>query len=709
MDFRKDPVFGEATSFLEQSRGLPRGLLSALVGTESSGNPNAVSPVGARGLTQFMPETAKQYNVNVNDPVDSLRGTADYMQDLIHKYNGNVNAALAHYNGGAHNAQFQVNGVAPTPDKVSPANFEVNKKYVADISSKLAPAPATDYVAKVNALVTDLASSGASPDLIINQLMRDPATADLVSQGRKSGDTPEQIVSNLGGPGYQKIAAARAQVDSQNIGTNIVKGVSNAGTDLATGAKQIGATLSGDQERLAQLNAEQAAREADPAYQAQMDTAGSKIGNFATKALPYVAAAAVPELGVPAMIASQGAVGATMGALKPTTAEGQRAGNIVTEGALGAGGAGAGMLIGKGLSATAGKLLGGTDEATARLAAAQSQGLPANAASLSPKNGFWRGVADSMPENGSVRAFQQKADQTVADKVAEGLGVKGWDKGITTDLLEQAKPGIQAGLDNAANVTVTLPKSLKGDLATILSKGDNPLTEGIATNSIVTKAAANLLAAAEKGAPVAGRQLQGLNTELKALVQSQGVSSGEKKMAGEIVGKINDTLKSAMTPEQQAAFDLANKQYGNMKAVEKMIVQSNDTGTVLPRQMLQAVKNGRFKSAFLRGEAPYQELADTAAELYGPAGGKGLGMELAKAVGRYDPAFEAGALINPIVGVPAAVAKFAANKLLGKLATSENPTVVRLLTGAGGKPLDPAVKAYIAKALSGAGGAVTSQ
>ena len=86
-----------------------------------------------------MPATAKQYNVDVTDPVDSLRGTADYLQDLTHQYGGNVKAALSHYNGGAHNAKFQVDGTAPDPSKVSPDNFSVNQRYVTDIMSKVAP------------------------------------------------------------------------------------------------------------------------------------------------------------------------------------------------------------------------------------------------------------------------------------------------------------------------------------------------------------------------------------------------------------------------------------------------------------------------------------------------------------------------------------------------------------------------------------------
>src|SRR4051812_40655627 len=101
MSILTNDKFDAFSNALEEDRGLPRGTLRALVGVESGGNPNAVSPVGAQGLTQFMPATAKQYNVDVTNPWDSLRGTADYLSDLSKKYNGNFKAALSHYNGGA--------------------------------------------------------------------------------------------------------------------------------------------------------------------------------------------------------------------------------------------------------------------------------------------------------------------------------------------------------------------------------------------------------------------------------------------------------------------------------------------------------------------------------------------------------------------------------------------------------------------------------
>lgn len=80
-------------------------LLPYLVQTESSGNPNAVSPKGATGLTQVMPNTGKSPGYGVkpmkNDSVEEqLRFGKDYLVAMLDKHNGDVNKALASYNAG---------------------------------------------------------------------------------------------------------------------------------------------------------------------------------------------------------------------------------------------------------------------------------------------------------------------------------------------------------------------------------------------------------------------------------------------------------------------------------------------------------------------------------------------------------------------------------------------------------------------------------
>lgn len=87
-------------------------LLSRMIGAESAWNPEAVSPKGARGIAQFMPGTAKQYGVDVNDPESSIYGMAHYFSDLRNMFGGDERLAAAAYNAGPGNVK-KYGGVPP--------------------------------------------------------------------------------------------------------------------------------------------------------------------------------------------------------------------------------------------------------------------------------------------------------------------------------------------------------------------------------------------------------------------------------------------------------------------------------------------------------------------------------------------------------------------------------------------------------------------
>jgi hypothetical protein len=75
-------------------------LLEAVVWQESRWNTGAVSPVGARGLTQLMPGTARQMGVNSADPMSNLEGGARYLRMQLDAFGGDIERALAAYNAG---------------------------------------------------------------------------------------------------------------------------------------------------------------------------------------------------------------------------------------------------------------------------------------------------------------------------------------------------------------------------------------------------------------------------------------------------------------------------------------------------------------------------------------------------------------------------------------------------------------------------------
>ena len=75
-------------------------LLEAVVWQESRWRANAVSPVGARGLAQLMPSTAREMGVDPDDPFANLEGGARYLRQQLDRFDGDVEKALAAYNAG---------------------------------------------------------------------------------------------------------------------------------------------------------------------------------------------------------------------------------------------------------------------------------------------------------------------------------------------------------------------------------------------------------------------------------------------------------------------------------------------------------------------------------------------------------------------------------------------------------------------------------
>lgn len=79
---------------------LPTPLFTRLIWQESRFRPEAVSPVGAKGIAQFMPATAAEWGLkDPFDPIQALPASAAFLRDLMDQF-GNFGLAAAAYNGG---------------------------------------------------------------------------------------------------------------------------------------------------------------------------------------------------------------------------------------------------------------------------------------------------------------------------------------------------------------------------------------------------------------------------------------------------------------------------------------------------------------------------------------------------------------------------------------------------------------------------------
>ena len=150
-------------------------LVNSVIRAESGFNVRAVSPKGAQGLMQLMPQTASALGVqNAFDPQANVEGGARYLRELLERYDFDLIKALAAYNAGPQRVE-QYGGVPP---------YYETKAYVARIvrdfnKKKLAAKTASQPVTQKNSgsKTTGTSAAAAKPHKSLPQTQAKATTA----------------------------------------------------------------------------------------------------------------------------------------------------------------------------------------------------------------------------------------------------------------------------------------------------------------------------------------------------------------------------------------------------------------------------------------------------------------------------------------------------------------------------------------------------
>nr|WP_250316198.1 MULTISPECIES: lytic transglycosylase domain-containing protein [Acinetobacter] len=174
---RNKNAFDHIIQQAAQQHGVSEGLIKAVMHTESGFNVNARSPVGAQGLMQLMPATARRFNVsNAYDPHENIMAGAKYLAWLLKRFNGNTTLALAGYNAGEGNVA-KYGGVPP---------FRETQDYVRRVTSRYSNL----YASGVSA------SSGSNAITANNNSNTQSQNAQVIAQSDNYTASNHQVAAN---------------------------------------------------------------------------------------------------------------------------------------------------------------------------------------------------------------------------------------------------------------------------------------------------------------------------------------------------------------------------------------------------------------------------------------------------------------------------------------------------------------------------------
>ena len=632
-----DPVFQQAAT----QYGLDPDLLRAQASVESNGNAGAISPKGAVGLMQMMPETAKALGIDPTDPTQSIYGAAALMRQNLDRYKGNLEQAVSAYHGGTDQAnwgpltQQYVSKVANTFGNIKQNAGIVPASAAQDSSDPVVAAmlgarqgsPGAPQAAPADTDPVIAAMTGAPQQAVAQQASSGGATG---SWGEGSGD------ASSGGVGSGFVQGLKDSINgpAQLLYNALPKGAQQAGDAAdnwlyANTGGAVGTAPGGLNAAIANQNK---GYEADRAAAGRTGFDFARTGGNVVGSLPIAIASgggAVPASMIGAV--TRGALaGALTGAAQPVTDNpdsywGEKGVQVGT-GAV-AGGAGAWMtravasvaspIIGKaqqalidaGMTLTPGQILGGA------LKTAEEK-----LASVPILGSFIKSAQGRTVEDLNRAAYA---------RVLAPLEQAGIDVSIPTEVGHDAITSITNQVKSAYNdklipgmflrVDPQLTSEL-GTLSTMAAQGLEPTQAQRFASVMTSKVNENL---ASGGA--SGKTLQGMLSDLGSMAAGyKSDPSFANRQLGDALLSVEQSIKDGLSrtnPAQGALLSKVDEAFANLARVQTAAAGQGTSGGVFSAAQLSAAVKGGDETvrdnAFARGSALMQDLSGPAKSVMG--------------------------------------------------------------------------------------------
>ena len=555
---------------LEKRYMLPEGALSAVESTESGGNDSAISPKGAKGRFQFMPETAKAYGVDTSDKVSSAHGAAQYLADLQNQY-GSFKAALAHYNGGTKAAKAVLAGQEPAAEET--------RNYLKKVNSRinLKDEDITWDEPKGSVSV----SAPKDEDIIWDKPTEDlskKSGLELFGKGLKaSGQTTMTGIGQVLDPLAQQLEQAFPSVSKfgQKLGMPSAKEV----------AANRESEILGQRESNKQL----------------LETPAGLAGNIAG------------EIGQAVMlpggtIGKAALAGAGMGAVQPTLPEENRAFNIASGAGLGAAGQGIVNVLGRVAQPITNQLgeIGANAVKTLRDA-----GIPLDAAQATGSALLGRvkaALSDNPFTAGAQQEFSGVQKQAFNKAIAKTMGEDA-DK-ITPSVIANAKENIGKIYDDVASrVNIGVDDVFKKSLNEVDDKALHTLEES--QYKVIKRNIDDVLAKANKNnGYIDASQYKNLKTRLDTLSgnSNSDIASLGRELRDVLNKGLSDSAEFYGNKEDVALLKQANKSWGNMRKIEDIALK-NPEGDISPSLLYNSLTTKSKRNAFYAEDNELAKLA----------------------------------------------------------------------------------------------------